>query len=279
VDLLQASLTPDQGRLLTLLADAYRQDQGGERVWPKWPYVWSRLGIGAPAAEQVLRSLPTLGRRVGIYGMLYGLVWTDPDVLGFVGISDDARIGLTMAGLWRAGEHDLVGEFLTVVAAAVRAYDGFQPGLNDTARPTLTSAQAVLDGVLPGTLLQVDDVLAWRRWEPPLWRGAEQRTSDGTGWTLALSDRIDGFRGVTTAQEYLAAVAADVALDETLNTPLFTAITGPAPAPAAPWWRRISRTAITWVGTAVTAAAAAVFHDQLVRLFSATTSWGEHLLR
>lgn len=274
VDLLRAPLTPDQIKLLELVADVYMR----ERVWPAWPYVWSRLGIGALGAEHALRSLPQLGRRSGIYGRQYGLAWAEPEIYGIVGVPDSTSIGLTMAGLSRAGEQALVDEFLAVLAVCVSAYEAYLPGPNDTARPSVTSNDVIGARALPGAVTSVGDMVTWRPREPPFWRGSLAEPNEGPAWVLDMSDRIAGFRDIRSIDGYMGAVVADLKRDEQENASLFAAI-DPEGAAHPPRWRRMSKRAASNVVGALGLAAATVFHDQLVRVFAAAVTWGEHLIR
>lgn len=276
VDLLRIPLTPEQDRLLALAADVYRK----QRTWPAWPYLRSRLGVDADVAETALRTLPTIGRRVGMHGRLYGLAWVEPDISGIAGVPDDTRVGLTMAGLWRAGQRDFVEDFLAVLAVCVNAYDAHLPGPDDTSRPKVSSDQVVAAKALPGSVTAVEDVARWRPHEPPLSRRSFSQPTDGPAWVLELSDRIVGYRAARSIESYLSAVAADLRRDEQELASLFNALDADATAPA-PWWQRLGTKAVATAGAALTAVAGAAgtaFHHELERLFTTALSWGEHLL-
>jgi len=61
-----------QGRLLTLLGHTFR-DRG---YWPSWQFVEASLDREGVEPFSVVETLPDIGTRQGIYGLTYGLVWT-----------------------------------------------------------------------------------------------------------------------------------------------------------------------------------------------------------
>jgi hypothetical protein len=136
VNLVAEPLTPDQLRALQILATTYRE----HNEWPNWKWLRRQLGLG-PTADQALRSLPRLGKRYVIHGWVYGYFWTSEAIEGLVGINDSTVIGLTVAGLYRAGAQELVDDYLRTLAAAVATSQAFQPSRTKAERPRFSDVQ------------------------------------------------------------------------------------------------------------------------------------------
>jgi hypothetical protein len=237
----QEPVTPDQLQLLQLAATTFLT----QRKWPTWQGLRHKLGLGPDPTAAVFHSLPRIKAMVGIYGAEYGYVRTNERTAGMIGLQDDVRLALTVAGWWRTGHQAIVEQFLEVLGAAVRKWRDSQPDITESVEVTFTHDD-VPDLGDDGALTTADLYEVLER-EPPFWRG---HNGDANGWSFYLSPEIERYASVTTIEDYLAAVN-DYAEDRNrIAGALVPVQPAPAPAQAPRRWRRPLQAA-AWVGSLV----------------------------
>lgn len=195
----QESVTPDQLRLLQLMATTFLT----RRKWPTWQGLRNELGLGPDPTADVFHSLPRIKRMIAIYGAEYGYVRTNERTAGMIGLSDDVRLALTVAGWWRTGHQAIVEQFLAILAAAVRKWRDSQPDITESVQVTFTHEDVPDLGSDPGALTVADLFEVLDR-EPPFWWG---HNGDTNGWSFHLDAQIERYAAVTTIEDYLAAVS------------------------------------------------------------------------
>jgi hypothetical protein len=200
---LLAPLTTDQRRIVELLASTYRQ----QRSWPPWQFVEQTMdNSGIDDAASVFATFPRVGNRNYVYGLSYGLTWTQ-GALG-ANLQPNDPIGLTVAGLHQAGAGEYVGLFLRVLSMACEKLRHFVPNPQKavTLEVTSTDVYAELsDG--EKTLLAPQELYALLEHEPAMWSGGRGMTAEGE-WRWEVTRPIRRYEDVRTVDDYIAAVTA-----------------------------------------------------------------------
>jgi hypothetical protein len=76
--------------------------------------------------------MPYVGKKFGIYGETYGLIWSNEPLAINSPLPDSAQLGLTVCGFWRAGATEIAKAFVEILRIAVRKSRDFEPvGIND----------------------------------------------------------------------------------------------------------------------------------------------------
>lgn len=201
---LLAPLNTEQHEVIRLLEATFRQ----QRTWPPWQFVeevMDRSGIDALAAT---KSMPQLGRKHGIYGLTYGLIWTH-GMAGGATFQPGDLIGLTMAGLHRADASDLVRLFLRVLNLACRKLATFSPDPQKVVTTELTSSDVLSELTGPdgeSVPLASPEIYELLQHEPAMWTGGRGINPDGE-WRWELSRSIRPYCQARTMNEYVEAVA------------------------------------------------------------------------
>ncbi|MET7933809.1 hypothetical protein [Streptomyces sp. NPDC005322] len=175
--------------------------------WPVWHHVLTELDRKGLDAEQLLKSLPSVGTRA-VGRLSYGLAWYE-----YNGLSDDSRPALTMAaGLHLVELENVFSSLLSVVGYLIQR-QVFSRSSPDSVQRNFVEADDVsreFPAVGAEFLQAVPDML---RHEPLLMRGAQGWYSKPNGeqsWRYDLHRYLLRFRGVSTLPEYVAAQVAYV---------------------------------------------------------------------
>lgn len=175
--------------------------------WPVWHHVLTELDRKGLDAEQLLKSLPSVGTRA-VGRLSYGLAWYDCN-----GLSDDSRPALTMAaGLHLVELENVFSSLLRVVSYLIQR-QVFSRSSPDSVQRNVVEADEVareFPTVGPEFLQAVPGML---RHEPLLMRGAQGWYSKPNGeqsWRYELHRYLLRFRDVSTLPEYVAAQVAYV---------------------------------------------------------------------
>lgn len=197
-------LSSEQREVIRLLEATYRL----QRTWPLWQFVeevMDRSGIDALGAT---KSMPQLGRKHGIYGLTYGLIWTQ-GMAGGVTFQPGDPIGLTVVGLHRAEAKDLVDLFLRVLGLACRKLATFTPDPQKVVTIELTSSDVLGELTGPGgelPPLSSAETYELLQHEPAMWTGGRGMNPDGE-WRWELSRSIRPYCRARSIEEYADAVA------------------------------------------------------------------------
>jgi hypothetical protein len=245
----QEPLTPDQLRLLQLMATTFFT----RRKWPTWQGLRNELDLGPDPTADVFHSLPRIKQMIAIYGAEYGYVRTSERTAGRIGLQDDVRLALTVAGWWRTGHQAVVQQFLAILAAAVRKWRDSQPDITESVQVTFTH-EDVPDLGNDASALTKDDLFEVLEQEPPFWWGGNK--PDDNGWFFYLSAEIERYASVTTVEDYLAAVN-DYAEDRNRLAgqlvPVVQQPVQPESAQAPRLWSKLLKAAAVGVATLVIA--------------------------
>jgi hypothetical protein len=201
---LLAVLDSSQQRAIDLLAATYR-DRGH---WPPWQFLEQSIEKEGSDPFGVIESLPHVGAQSGIYGLTYGLVWTQ----GSFGSLYQPRdpIGLTVVGWHRARAEDVVHLFLGVLQLAVRKIRDFTPDPDQVVEILLTHSEVEgalrehFGGALPLSGPQLYELL---NHEPAMWSGSHGLTAEGE-WRWELSRWLKRYEYITTIEGYVDAITA-----------------------------------------------------------------------
>ena len=201
---LLAPLTSEQREVIRLLESTFRR----QRSWPPWQFVeevMDRSGIDALATT---KTMPQLGRKHGIYGLTYGLIWTQ-GMAGGVTFQPGDPIGLTVVGLHRAEAKDLVDLFLRVLDLACRKLATFTPDPQKVVTIELTSSDVLGELTGPGgelPPLSSAETYELLQHEPAMWTGGRGMNPEGE-WRWELSRSIRPYCRARSIEEYVDAVA------------------------------------------------------------------------
>jgi hypothetical protein len=197
------SLASEQLRLLGVVYEAFRET----RAWPTWQYVEIMVEQEGLPAAAILASLPTIGRRHGIHGFEYGLVW----VRGSFGVArrDEDTVGLTATGLFRIGAWDVVETFLVTMAVACQRLHDLRPS------PLKPEVLAISDRDVVDELharrmtvaLTSQELYEILDHEPATWSGSRSVHPDGT-WSREITRELRRYCGISDVPAYVAAISA-----------------------------------------------------------------------
>jgi hypothetical protein len=214
VDLLAEPLTREQSQLLSILLEAYQAKH--EPV--TWQFLRRKLDLDSTQTE-ILRSIPIVGRKYGIYGRIYGLIWCDEPFHIRWSLPDTSKIGLTVAGFERTGAHQIVSDFLNLLQLAVKESLAFEADQTEFSQPVLTSnvVSQKLDlnhepHISASAIYQIADN------EPPFWRCG--RGTTGEGWQIWIDDSIELYRHVNNIRSYASTIAGELTRQAEINAKL-----------------------------------------------------------
>jgi hypothetical protein len=193
-------LVPEQASLLEVVATVYEE----RRHWPTWQYVETQMRRQETDATAVLQTLPRVGSTHGIYGLSYGLTWP---TLTTHALQPGDLVGLTIAGLHRAGADDAVTTFLAVLDLAIQEFEDFEPQPDEASAVELTSAavKAHLSAIgLASSVTEVDIYQVMER-EPAFWGGSRGVSPDGS-WRWEITREIRQYIGSVAVNEYVDTV-------------------------------------------------------------------------
>ena len=240
-----------------------------KRKWPSWKGLRNELGVRSPAAAEVFHSLPRIGQMLGVYGAEYGYVRTNEHVAGLVGLPDEVKVAVTVAGWWRTGNQAIVEQFVAVLQSAVRKWRESQPDITESVQVTFTG-EDVPDPGDDGTALARADLYEALQREPPFWRG---HNGDADSWSFYLDDSIERYASVVTIEDYLAAVS-DFAEDRSRTAQALLPMSQPstrlAPTQTSRWWIRV----LKWAGAVVALGVAEWARDDVIKILQ----WMQHHL-
>jgi hypothetical protein len=199
---LLAPLTADQRQLVELLASTYRE----QRSWPPWQFIEASMDRVGIDAASVLATFPRLGDRNYAYGFSYGLTWSQ----GSLGLNPQPNdlVGLTVAGLHRAGTTGYVTLFLQVLSMTCQKLREFVPNPLQAVNLELTSEEvyAALSDDL-ASLLTPQELYTLLEREPPMWAGGRGMTGEGM-WRWEITRPFRRYEEVVTLEDYVETVTA-----------------------------------------------------------------------
>jgi len=199
---LQTTLTDEQHVILKLLLDTFNE----YRSWPLWQFVEQKCDDAGFDGATVLATLPIVGSKQGFYGLNYGLTWTQ----GTLGASHQPGdpIGLTVAGLYRAGADEYVRVFLLVLSTACQKLRNFVPNPQQAVTLELTSAEVYAElRDDDKTRLAPQELYALLEHEPAMWSGGRGMTAEGE-WRWEVTRPIRRYEEVQTIDDYIEAITA-----------------------------------------------------------------------
>lgn len=203
-------LTPDQQRLVDLVAEAY-EAEGGQ--WPIFDYLEATFDARHEDAWDILYGLP----RRGQWG--YGPAW-------WVGANQlsqkpaaEAEIELTILGMHHSSTlKDRVPIFLSTLRYMIEVQRGVPPLRREVRRLELdaTTVRMMLEvqdrtHLFPESLARLPTL--WKR-EPATFAGGEARDPMGV-WTYTIPRTVLDYEGVSTIEEYVDRLEALTAIPST----------------------------------------------------------------
>ena len=195
-------LRPEHVRLIHVVASVY----GERHVWPTWQYVQAQMDRDGLDAAAILPTLPWVGSTHGIYGLRYGLLWpTSPTHI----FQHSDIVGLTIAGLHRAGADDVVTLFMKVLDLARREFEDFEPQPDEVSTLEVTSADVAshLEAIGVASPLSGTAIYQLLEREPAFWGGSRGVSPDGT-WRWEITRDIRRFSSVATIEDYVEIITA-----------------------------------------------------------------------
>lgn len=201
--LLLTPLTAGQQHIIELLASIYRE----QRSWPPWQFVEQTLDNEAiDDASGLLANFPRVGNEHLVYGLSYGLTWTQGTP--GVNLQPNDPVGLTFAGLYRAGATEYVDVFLLVLSMACKKLRNFVPNPQQAVTLELTSAEVYeAMGDNQKALLAPQELYALLEHEPAMWSGGRGMTVEGE-WRWEITRPIRRYEDVRTIDDYVREITA-----------------------------------------------------------------------
>lgn len=198
---LLAPLTPEQQLLVELLSSTYRE----QRSWPPWQFVEQTMdNDGIDDAAGVLDTFPRVGNKNYVYGLSYGLTWSQGNLGATLQPNDP--IGLTVAGLFRSGTKEHVGLFLRVLSMACEKLRKFVPNPQQAVTLELTNTEVYAElNDDQKALLTPQELYALLEHEPAMWSGGRGMTGEGD-WRWEVTRPFRRYENVRTAYDYIEAV-------------------------------------------------------------------------
>ena len=196
-------LTPDQKQLVEILASTYKQ----QRSWPPWQFIEQTMdNNGIADVASVLATFPRVGNKNYVYGLSYGLTWTQGNPGAALQPNDP--IGLTVAGLYRAGAAEYADLFLRVLAMSCEKLRTFVPNPQQAVALELTSTEVYEAlSVEQKALLAPQELYALLEHEPAMWSGGRGMTAEGD-WRWEVTRPIRRYEMVRTIDDYIEAITA-----------------------------------------------------------------------
>jgi uncharacterized protein (TIGR02391 family) len=161
---------------------------------------------GFTDAASILATFPRIGNKNYAYGFSYGLTWNQGNPGST--LQPNELIGLTVAGLHRAGALDYVKLFLRVLAMSCEKLRTFVPNPQQAVTLELTSTE-VYEALSNDqkVLLAPQELYALLEHEPAMWSGGRGMTLEGD-WRWEVTRPFRRYENVRTVDDYLEALTA-----------------------------------------------------------------------
>jgi hypothetical protein len=193
-------LTPDQQKLVDLVADAFLVDEG---KWPFFDYLEGKFDEEHKDAWEVLYSLP----RVGAWN--YGLAWWVGINQPFLRPSAEQEIELTIVGMHHSPYlQEYVGVFFRVLEVMIdkrrRGPVARRKARDVSVGPEELRWDSRRAPLLSDTLKLIPTLLSR---EPGTWASGTNIDPDGN-WTKVVPRSVLDYEGITTIEAYVDRVEA-----------------------------------------------------------------------